>query len=93
MTAVYFLFPALPFLFTKVPMASTVSSIVILPFMVKANDISCLYTGNGYYMGAWPIVLFGLGFSLFAGIATLIMAYPRKPPSQSTSVDRYYDNR
>jgi len=82
LTAAYFLFPALPFLFTKVPMASTVACIVIWPFLIQGNDVSCLYNGNGYFMGAWPIVLSGLGASSLAAIATLIIAYPRKasPP-------------
>jgi hypothetical protein len=76
-TAGIFLFPALPFVFTKVPMAATTACIAMWPFIIKVNDISCLYTGNGYYAGGLPFELFGLAFSLVVGIATFVMGKTR----------------
>jgi hypothetical protein len=76
--AVLYLLPALPFIFTKVPLASTVASIVSWPFVWEANDIGCIYNGGGYYMGSLPTDLLGAALSIGAGILVLVVGYPRR---------------
>lgn len=81
--ALIFPLPALPFLLTKVPVASTASCIALWPFVLKANDINCVYNGGGYFLGSGPIMFTGMAVSLVVGILVLVKAYPRDSSKSS----------
>lgn len=76
-TGLFFLAPTLPFIFTKVPVASSVSCITLWPFIFKANNIDCIYNSGGYYMGSLPTFLSGVTLAFVVGIIVLIFAHPR----------------